>query len=75
MRLYALQRKVLAVRPFGDIITVRAIQSGVCGKLCKRSKIVPKGTVIAVKGLKALNNCAIICATGPKELKEDDGMR
>ena len=46
----ALQRKVLAVRPFGDI-TVRALQSGVCGKLCKRFKIVPKGAVIAVKGL------------------------
>ena len=48
----ALQREVLAVRPFDDLITARALQSGVCGKLCKRSKIVPKGTVIAVKGLK-----------------------
>ena len=48
----ALQCKVLAVWPFGDIITVRALQSGVCGKLYKRFKIVPKGTVIAVKGLK-----------------------
>ena len=27
---------MLAVQPFDDRITVRALQSGVCGKLCKR---------------------------------------
>ena len=47
----ALQREVLAIRPFDDRITIRALQSGVCGNLCKRFKIVRNGTVIAVKGI------------------------